>query len=392
MKRVLLCFFICLCLGGCSKKIEISRLGVVAGVGIDKTETGYLMTAQVINPTSVAGNHHDTLPIITIQAEGSTIYESYSRLANLTSKVLYIPHLSVIVIDENIARDGINDVLDLALRDVEIRPNITLMVSKDEMASTVLSTLSPNEEIPIIQLNTLNNMCPDCTGRQVEYNLYDVINMLNGKGTELVLNSVQLKGNDLNEGEDISNILESNSPVQLEVSYLSVFQDDKMVGYLDSHEAIYYNVLMDNVKRYIITAKRDNQYNIVFEARNTKTDIKPDIDNRKVSIKCEVSGYIMENQYPIDLTKPDNINMVETYIAEAMKDNLSQLITKTQTELKSDIIGIGSKIHMKEPKKWAKVQGYWQEIYPTLTFDVEVKINIISVEDVQNLQKQEKEA
>lgn len=44
--------------------------------------------------------------------------------------MLYLPHLSVIVIDENIAKDGINDVLDAALRNVKIRPNISLVVAK----------------------------------------------------------------------------------------------------------------------------------------------------------------------------------------------------------------------------------------------------------------------
>ena len=112
---------------------------------------------------------------------------------------------------------------------------------------------------------------------------------------------------------------------------------------------------MDNAERYVVNAVVDG-YNITFEARGTKTDIKPNMDENKVSVKCEVSGYIMENQYPIDLSKPENLTTVETYIAQAMKENLIQVITKTQTEFKSDIIGVGSKIYMKEPKKWHELQ------------------------------------
>lgn len=386
MKRLFILVMVCFCLTGCAHKIEMSNIGLVAGLGIDKTSTGYLMTAQVVNPSSIAGNHQNTLPIVTIQAEGSTIFESYRRLSNLTSKVLYLPHLSVIVIDENIAKDGINDVLDAALRNVKIRPNISLVVAKETMAATVLSTLAPNETIPINQLNSLTNMCHVCTGRQVSYNLYDAINMVNARGVELVLNSVEIKSNDPSAGENVDNILEVNSPSQFEVNYLAAFKQDKFVGYLNSHEAEFYNVLMDNAERYVVNAVVDD-YNITFEARGTKTDIKPNMDENKVSVKCEVSGYIMENQYPIDLSKPENLTTVETYIAQAMKENLIQVITKTQTEFKSDIIGVGSKIYMKDPKKWHELQGYWSDIYPTLTFDVEVEANIISVGDIQNLQQ-----
>lgn len=51
-------------------------------------------------------------------------------------------------------------------------------------------------------------MCHVCTGRQVSYNLYDAINMVNARGVELVLNSVEIKSNDPSAGENVDNILE----------------------------------------------------------------------------------------------------------------------------------------------------------------------------------------
>ena len=93
----------------------------------------------------------------------------------------------------------------------------------------------------------------------------------------------------------------------------------------------------------------------------------------------------MENEYPINLMKPDNINTLQTYLEEALKQDLMNLISKTQHELQSDILGVGSKIHQKDPKKWAAVNGYWEEIYPTLGFEVDVKVQINSVGDIANL-------
>lgn len=388
MKRLLFIIAMCFCLGGCAHKIEMSSIGIVAGIGIDKTDTGYLMSAQVVNPSSIAGNHQNTLPIITLEAEGNTLFEAYRRLSNLTSKVLYLPHLGVIVIDENIAKDGINTVLDFALRNVQIRPNISVVVAKGVMATDVLATLAANETIPINQLNSLTNMCHECTGREVNYNLYDAINMVNAKGINLVLNSVEIKGNDPTAGEDVQNILETNSRAQFEVNHLAAFKEDKFVGYLTSHDAEYYNALINNAHRYIVNTKVEDEYYITFEARETKVKYKPDIDAKKVSVDYKVSGIIMENGYPIDLSKPEGIEYVQDYIKESIKQNVAEVIKKTQTELQSDIIGVGSKIYMKDPKQWKKLEGYWDEIYPTLSFDINVEVDILSVGDIQNLQKQ----
>lgn len=387
MKKFILIVVMCSLLGGCAQKREISQLGVVSGFGIDKTETGYLLSAQIINPSSVAGNHQNTLPVYTIEAEGSTMFEAYRRLTNLSSKIIYLPHLNVIVINEALAKDGLNSVLDFTLRNVQIRPNITLLVAKGVSASEILSTITPIESIPINQLNSISNMCMFCSGRQVNYNLYDVINMVNAKGANTVLNAVSLKTEDIKTGEKVENILELNSPTQFEINYLAAFREDKMVGFLNSQEAEYYNALMGAAKRFVITATVDEEYLITFESRNLKTDIKPEVDDKKVTVKCEVEGYLMEVGYPIDLSEPDNLKIVERYIEEELKGDLMALIIKSQQELKSDIFGVGGKIYKTDAKKWNQVEGYWDEIYPTLKFEVETKVTIKSVGDIQNLQK-----
>ncbi len=95
----------------------------------------------------------------------------------------------------------------------------------------------------------------------------------------------------------------------------------------------------------------------------------------------------MENGYPIDLMNPDNVSDLEAALGKQLKQNIQSLIDKTQNELASDILGVGGKVHQKNPKKWAEVSGYWEDIYPKLEFDVKVKLEITSVGDVANLQE-----
>lgn len=385
MKRWLFLMSVLVCLSGCAHKVEMSQLGIVSGFGIDKIEDRYRLTAQVVNPSSIAGNQHDTLSIFSVSAEGETLYDAYHELNSLTNKVLYLPHLSVIVIDEAIAKDGINTVLDFVLRNVMMRPNITLTVANNASAQEVLHILTPSDQIPITQLDSLSNMCTDCTGRVVNYNFYQLNGMANTQGSNIVLNSVAIVGKDVLQGEQIDNILQIESPTQLKIDSLAAFKSDQLVGYLTSEEAQYYNLLVGNSKRYVLNTVIDETYKVAYEARDTKVEIKPNLDEKKVKVECKVSGILMENEYPINLMEPKNISILQSYFEETLKKDLMDFISKTQQELQSDILGVGSKIHQKDPKKWAAVNGYWEEIYPTLEFEVDVKIEINSVGDIANL-------
>ena len=134
-------------------------------------------------------------------------------------------------------------------------------------------------------------------------------------------------------------------------------------------------------------AKTDENYDIVFEGRKAKSEIKPNLSANKFEINCEVEGVLMQNEYPIDLTNPDNIKVLQTYLEADLKDDVLKLVEKTQRDFTSDILGVGSKIYQKDSKKWGEVEGYWDEIYPTLTPEVKVKVKITSVGDIQNLKK-----
>lgn len=387
MRRFLLVMLLCCFMGGCAHKIEITQLGIVAGFGIDKTDTGYSLTAQVINPSSIAGNHENTLPVFTISAEGTSIFEAYRRLSTLTSKVLYLPHLSVIVIDEEIANNGINVVIDAVLRNIQLRPNISLFVAKGIESKQILKVLVPYDNVPINRLDSLSNMCVVCSSREVNYTLYDISQMINAKGTNLVLNAVSIKGYDPVEGEKLDNILEVDSPVQFQISNLAAFKNEKLVGYLNDDEAQFYNLIVGNAKRFIVDVKTDEGYDIVFESRKSKSQIKPNLSANAFEIDCEVEGVLMQNDYPIDLTNPDNIKTLQTYLEVALKEDVLNLVEKTQRDFTSDILGVGSEIYKKDSKKWGEVEGYWDEIYPTLTPQVKVKVKITSVGNIQNLHK-----
>ena len=55
-----------------------------------------------------------------------------------------------------------------------------------------------------------------------------------------------------------------------------------------------------------------------------------------------MSGILIENEYPINLMEPKNISILQSYFEETLKKDLMDFISKTQQELQSDILGVGS--------------------------------------------------
>ncbi|MGL4336904.1 MAG: Ger(x)C family spore germination protein [Turicibacter sp.] len=384
MKKVILfcaCFFI---LTGCGNKIEIPSLGIVSGIGIDKTEKGFLITAQIVNPDYVAGNKTNKLPVFVIQGEGESIFQAYRMLNTLTTKVVFLPHLDVMVVSEELAKEGINDILDFALRNVKIRPDVNILVAKDVTAADVMQVLDAGTTIPDQELNTISGICASCESVKLSKNLYDVANLIQKKGANLVVNAVTITG-DVAMGAEEKNIELINSPAKLETKELAAFNEDKFVGFLNYQESKAYNIMNGESRKYVISTKVEDKYLITFEARKNKVEIKTDLDQKKITVNCELTGALMDMTYPIDLEDPLNIKKVATYLEEQLKKELIEITTKSTDELKTDLFSVGDKIYHEDPKKWKEIESDWKTIYPELTYDITVKVTINDVGDITNL-------
>ena len=381
---------------GFVEKKELNQLGIVAGMGIDKTESGYLVTTQIYNPEAIAGKNSNALPILSLTAEGDTIYEALHRIDSKITKVLYFAHLDVIVVDEALAEQGINFILDFSLRHKEIRPDVNILVAKDARAHDVLNILTATDPVPATQLDIFSNMVEKYTARLTDYNLYDVVNQMNAPGLNAVLNAVSIinetaEGKRLATPEELEfggskdNLGTITVPIKLEINNLAVFNLDKLVGYMTSEDAQFYNFLREKDKRYFIKTKIDDEYFVTFETEQVKVKVEPNIPEKKVKIDCQVKGILIEHGYPMDLSTKNNIQITEYYLEKQLKEDIFRFLEKTQQELKTDVLGIGRKVFYKDSKNWSMIQGYWNELYTELDFDVDVDLHIKTVGEIQNI-------
>jgi len=403
IKKFLLSTFILitmiLMLTGCLERIEINKIGIVAALGIDKTDDGYIVTAQILNPSAITGERGNSLPVYNFKSEGLSIHEAYRKLDQITTSALALSHLNIIVVDEKFAKDGIAPILNFALRRDDIRPDITILVAKDATANEILSVVTPLDMIPATQIDVAQ-FIDTHTARLTNYNLYEIVDMVNPKSSNVVLNAVSIYHaedeksekdveKDVKKGKDIGattdNLNNIKAPVQLRIEHLAAFQGDKLVGFLNTSEAQLYNIVQGTYKRYDIVTRIGEDYYTSLRVTELKSKITTNLANNEATISMKMKGIIQENTYPADFTNQDNLDAVAAYLKAHLESEMETFVAKIQGDLKSDIFGIGVKAYTQEKKLWKEITGYWEEMFPNLDIKLEIELEINSVGEIGNV-------
>lgn len=403
-KKIAILFIVCFSifsLTGCLERVEINKLGLVTGIGIDKNEDTYVLTVQILNPAAISGQNQNSLPVYNLKAEGQSIHEAFSKVGQITSSALFLSHLNAIVINEEFAESGFAPLLNFSLRHAEIRPDISIVVAKGNSAHDVLSVVTALDNIPAAQLNA-GAMVSSHAARLINYNFYEVVDMVNNNTMNLVLNAVSIhrETDHLDEkvthkdgtdeitqgnGSTIDNILDVSNPVQLRIEHLAVFQSDKIVGFLNTDEAQLYNMVIGQPKRYVLVTRLEDEYYTSVRIPNVETKITTDLANNEATIKMNLSAVILENTYPIDLTNTDNLTIMSDHIKNEFEKQMQDFVDKVQSELKSDIFGIGGQAYYHENKVWKELQGYWEDLFPDVNINLEIEVKIDSVGEIGNV-------
>ena len=114
--KILLVTIIIFISTGCSNYRELTKLAITSAIGINKTEDGYELIIQVINTQktgSDANASSDTPKFIVYKKKGRTIQEALRNIILESPRRLYVNHMALLVISEEVAKDDMDNIIDL---------------------------------------------------------------------------------------------------------------------------------------------------------------------------------------------------------------------------------------------------------------------------------------
>ena len=157
---------------------------------------------------------------------------------------------------------------------------------------------------------------------------------------------------------------------------VAVFKNFKLVGFLDKKETGGLMWVTDKMKSGRITANLpQGNGNVGMILTSAKSKITPQIRGDKVNIHVQLQGKgrLFENNSPLDVGQPKNIELVQKALEKSVEKQVRALLFKVQKIHKVDIVGFGQEIYRSEPKQWKKLKEQWDEKFPEVDVSIEVK-------------------
>ena len=342
---------------GCWNYKEIDDMAIVAGVAIDKKEDGKLqLTVEIVD---VKGTKDSSIPgsqIVTLS--GDTMFRIVRGLISITDKKLFWSHATTIIISEEVAKDGVNKVIDWYTRDTETRADVNMFISKEKTAKEIFTSSSTTNRIASFELSQLMREEKNLSTAP-DIQIWDFLDRMESEGRSAIAPTVFL----LKGKKNISR-----------VSGMAAFVDDKLVGMLNGEETKYCLMANDYLKGGLIVLNMEEDKSLVLEILQSKTkyktawiDGKPEI---RLNIETEVA--LDEINFESDLMQETTIAKFERMAEEEIKSQIDRVVTKVHNEYGSDLMGFGMKFDEQQPQLWKKIKQDWSRVYlPQLV----VKVN-----------------
>lgn len=358
---------------------EPNDIGYITALGIDKADKGYKYTIQFANPTKISGGASeeggsggDIVENITVEAP--TIYMAISNANSIISKDLSLSHAKVIVVSEEIAKDGLGGVADVIARNNDVRPDVYLAVAED--SGKYLEGVKPVIELnpvkyyqltydnkkggPVPQNNAgefymaYSSRDRDCAlplagvAESKEENKDDAGSGKSGEKEKSAENKKNDEAKEIKEDFQYGskNYLPGEAGVKVknksEAMGLAIFNGDTYVGKLGAGDAYIYNILMGDVTNSKATFYDEHSPNIpVAMSLEEKREPQYEINRDKKYVKVKL---LLEAELLSVPHKHKNDKELDKRAGKMITDATEKFLKITYGEMGTDLLGIRGKL------------------------------------------------
>ncbi|MBO1515287.1 Ger(x)C family spore germination protein [Metabacillus bambusae] len=378
LSLMILCMF---SLAGCWNYRELNELAFPLAMGIDKVphQDEYRFSFQIVNAREIAGQKGGggVVPVVVYSGTGKTLLEAVRKASKKVPRRISGQHMRDLIIGEELAREGMEEVFDLMERDPEPRLTTRVFIARDSDAETILKTLTPIENIPANAILGKLKTTGKVFAENYEVEIDDVIRGLLTKGGGPVVSGIKLSG-ETQIGPNRSILEQSDVPAELTVSGMALFKEGKLVKWMEDGEARGISWINNKVNSTIVNLDCENKKDAIsIEIISSKTKIKAEIKGEQplISINIRETGAVMEAMCSINLSKSEELRKLEQQWNEKVKDEVVRAIKEAQ-DLETDVLGFGEAVERANPKAWKKMEKEWDKIFAKCEVEVKVESKV----------------
>lgn len=372
---IIITLFILLISSGCYNYKEINDMAIVSSIGIDKDNKNdkYIVSAQIMNSKESEDSEDSQITVYT--KEGDTVHEALRNITLKSPRKLYGNHLSKIVLSEEVAKEGIDNILDIFNRITEVRNEFIITIVKEDKASDVLKVLTTTESIPAEYVKLSLKIADKTSGLTYATKLDEFISLYLKKGIDPVVPVLKIDKKE-KKGTTINNITTTNPISKIVIEDLAVTNKGKLETYLKNEEVIGYNFLRNQIQKMIIPVKCDDENNyasILILKNKTKSNTAKKDNKYIINFNINSEAIITEYNCKKDLTDEKVIKELEKDTEKKIKRYIKKSLDK-QKETKGKFLGLERIIYLDYPK-------YKNEDY---SVKYNAKVNLVRKGEIRN--------
>ena len=358
---------------------QTQSYSIVLGVGIDKSEDEYEISTQVLTSKASQG----VLESLQVHsAKGKNILDAVEKLSLHLGRISGFGNTSSIVFSEEVAKEGIANVLDFFLRSKRLNGNPFIIITKNS-AKDILSDAAKIDESFNYNLNSLAKLNQEFANGTI-ITLEGFLNNFYGKTTASVISQI----NETQNEDDGILIPESNNgsssgganggsegqgsessgkkKVLSNSGESSLFLSDKQIATLSPNTIEGMNILLGS-KRNSITIENVNDDK--FQNATVVLSIKESFKNKNLQFSQNGIPRVFYNNYyalKVEQIMQNGVNPIlldgtNNYLTPTLISKIKYQISKQAADAinefknyNADVYGLQNLFYKYHPKKWAK--------------------------------------
>lgn len=397
LKNLILLILLIVCmflLSGCNNANGIETKAYVIALGVDSGETNtFKISFQIAvlnNSGSGSSSSSPDQSSSIISVDCATLDSGISLVNSYISKKVNLSHCKAIILSEELAYNGISDIVYSFVNNIEIRPDCNVIISRSD-AYDMLKNSKPIFESNVANYYELILNSSEYTGYIADLDLSNFHADLLSTTSEAcaILGGINTDDTHLNtpanSGNLDDNYMADDTPIKsknnLEILGTAVFRGDKLVGELTNLETLSHLIITNKLESATINLPNPFDFNAtisVYISLNKPTKNSVEFVNNFPYIESNVYliGNISSIDASIDLTNAENLKILNEYVNDYLETNISSYLYKTSHELKADIADFGKYV-LPNYYTWDEwIDSDWLNNYQNSFFKVTVNTEI----------------
>ena len=321
--------------------IDVEKTALIVAIGIDKTDNGYEVTAQIAVPE--ATNQSTKSNESVIYATGETLYDAVGDIGSRTGWYPKLSFCNLIILGNKVFEENVMGVVDFFVRSYKVEDSAILCAS-EKTAKEVLLSISPLDNISSFALTKIfvrdhNNASKILTTSIKDFAKFYYSPCKSGFMPMIKMIDTKDKGNNTSQASSLTSNSgaseqgDKNTPVVYDAETCLLFSKGYKTGEISGDECLFYSLFEKSVNEAFfnleITDEDGNTGKALIGIKRVNSSLKLEYDGDTPTLKGNMKLWIQIS----DTDFPQSMKQIAT-IGRLSENMLSKASSYALTTLK----------------------------------------------------------